>query len=185
MKYFNKVGIGIVALIVVISISFILLTFNKHAYNEYVLAKYCRTTFEQTGKCPEDKCETGCGLGGQFNEGGCPIGCNPKPCIAFTSETCPLESCQIITNCKGEEICYYKLLGQPPECGGISYYGQDVACCDGLVKRCGLVLADGSCDNTQGGYNNLPHCLPCGNSVCDQFENICSCPEDCKHLSFP
>lgn len=180
MKNFNKWIIGLVILIVIIAVSFILFFPTKLTYKESDLSKYCKTVFEETGKCPEDKCEIGCGSGGPFDVGGCPIACNPKPCVAFDFDNCPLESCHIMTDCKGKEICYYKLSGEPPECGGTSYYGQDVACCEGLIKRCGRVLEDGSCDTNSGGYNNLPHCIPCGNKICDQFENRCSCPEDCQ-----
>ena len=144
------------------------------------LSKYCRTTFEETGKCPEDKCAIGCGGDDPSDVGGCPVGCDRKSCTAFEAENCPLESCQIMTNCKGEEVCYSQFSVGPPECGGIGSYTQDVACCEGLVKRCGIVLKDGSCDTNSGGYNNFPQCIPCGNGICDQFENKCSCPEDCK-----
>ena len=180
MENFNKWIIGLVILIVVIAVSFVLFFPTKLTYKEDDLSKSCGTIFEETGKCPEDKCEIGCGGGGPFDVGGCPMACYLKPCNAFTSKNCPLESCRIMTNCEGQEVCYYKSVGEPPECGVSSYYGQDVACCEGLIKRCGEVLEDGSCDSTLGGYDDLPWCLPCGNGVCDQFENKCSCPEDCK-----
>ncbi len=100
------------------------------------LSEYCRTEFEATGKCPEDKCEIGCGTGGALDIGGCPVGCNPKPCSAFEAEKCPLENCQIMENCKGEKVCYFKFAPKPPKCGEEGYYGQDVPCCEGLRKKC-------------------------------------------------
>jgi len=143
----------------------------------------CHEIFRKTGNCPEDKCDRcfggpGFTIDGTVVEG--PIDCCEKSCQDFQAENCPQDYCRIMINCEGKEVCYNKLPGEIPTCGPISYYGQDVACCEGLVKRCGIVLSDGSCDTTKGGYQDLPWCLPCGNGICDQFENKCNCPEDCK-----
>ena len=159
--------------------------------HETELTKYCRETFELSGICPEDTCMIS-GIGYDRGEGAGAGGegvsfsrmCIPKPCFVFDAESCPLERCQVMTNCKGEEVCYDQFTADPPACGGISYYGQDVACCEGLIKKCGGILNDGSCDMASGGYNggynNFPWCLPCGNGVCEEpYENRCSCPEDC------
>lgn len=112
----------------------ILASCSKNEESE--LSKYCRTVFKQTGKCPEDKCEIGCGPVSIFDRGGCPAACNPKSCSEFNFENCPLETCQTMTNCKGEKVCSSKFIGNPPKCGKEGYYGQDVPCCEGLEKRC-------------------------------------------------
>jgi hypothetical protein len=138
---------------------------------------YCHEIFRETRNCPTDRCETCCG--GDGTGFGCAAACCEKMCTTFQAENCPQDYCTIMINCEGKEICYNKLSEEIPTCGPASYYGQDVACCEGLVKRCGIVSSDGSCDITKGGYQDFPWCLPCGNGVCDQFENKCSCPEDC------
>jgi hypothetical protein len=144
----------------------------------YRIITNCQKIFQETGNCPTDRCETCCG--GDGTGVGCAAACCEKMCTAFQAENCPQDYCTIMINCEGKEVCYNKLSGEIPTCGPASYYGQDVECCEGLVKRCGIVLPDGSCDTAQGGYQDFPWCLPCGNGICDQFENKCSCPEDCK-----
>ena len=102
----------------------------------------------------------------------------PQRCDAISADCCPNDRCQLLTDCSGNRVCYNRFAGTPPACGAVGYYGQDVACCAGLVKRCGAPRSDGTCDTTAG-YNHLPQCLPCGDGQCDFFENSCNCPEDC------
>ncbi len=129
--------------------------------------------------CPEEYCTFNCVGGG--NLFGCVVGCVPKHCIEFPAEKCPLGSCQIMINNKNEQICYYKPKGDLPECGDVGYYGHEVGCCEGLEKRSGKLLPDGSCEMTRGGYQDLfPYCLACGDGKCDSLENKCNCPEDCS-----
>jgi len=55
---------------------------------------------------------------------------------------------------------------------------EDIPCCDGLVE---IALAE--YDETEGmciAANCGQVCRPCGNGICDDNENQCSCPEDCS-----
>ncbi len=55
-------------------------------------------------------------------------------------------------------------------------------CCPGLVPKQDVRMkSDGSCAILE----TWGVCLPCGNGACDQSENICNCPEDCKTQSLP
>src|SRR3989344_1576515 len=96
---------------------------------ESEISKYCRTAFEQTKECPDDKCYIACG--GNGLNAGCAPACYPKPCHFFDTENCPLEICRIMINCKGEKVCSSKSFGNPPRCGEKGYFGQDVPCCEG------------------------------------------------------
>ena len=127
-------------------------------------------------------CVFGCCNGSSGGPGaGCAGCCQPKPCDDIPADKCPLDVCQVMTNCSGQSACTYRFSGTPPACGALSYYGQDVACCPGLQTRCGATGANGACDATAGGYNGFPWCLPCGDGVCEpSFENACNCPEDCR-----
>lgn len=50
-------------------------------------------------------------------------------------------------------------------------------CCPGYISKPSMrVGVDGACVEEEG----WGVCLPCGNEVCDENENICNCPEDCK-----
>ncbi|MGE0267741.1 MAG: hypothetical protein AB7S78_04715 [Candidatus Omnitrophota bacterium] len=148
---------------------------------EPILAN-CQVYFEKTGKCPEEVCDVGC-LEGIIYEG-CKMGCVPKPCFEIESQYCPEDTCQVVQGCEGKDVCFPRNEVSPPKCGGLAYSGGDVECCSGLVKRCGVEFFDGSCDLV-GKYSmyTIPICIPCGNGVCNQFENSCNCPEDC-HKEF-
>jgi len=122
-------------------------------------------------------CGTAPGLG---PTAGCALACGNRPCTEVPVERCELHGCVVMTNCSGQAVCTSPFSAPPPACGPLSYYGQAVACCAGLVRRCGAALADGSCDMTAGGYNGFAQCLACGDGRCDSaFENRCNCPEDC------
>lgn len=126
--------------------------------------------------CPSEWCQIECCPG----PGECAPCCVPKMCQGFDAANCPLERCQLLPSCGGGQICYPPFSGLPPSCGVVSYYGAAVPCCSGLVKRCGAVASDGTCDMTGGAYQRIPWCLACGDGNCDAvFENRCSCPEDC------
>jgi hypothetical protein len=86
--------------------------------------------------------------------------------------------------CGGERVCGPVFADPAPACGTVSYYGQEVACCDGLALRCGAQTTDGMCDSSAGGYGlglaSVPMCIACGDGTCEPpFETACSCPEDC------
>lgn len=148
---------------------------------EPILAN-CQSYFEKTGICPKDVCNKGCLEGINFE--GCKTGCEPKPCFEIDAQFCPEDTCQIIQGCEGKDVCFPLNEFSAPKCGGLAYAGADVECCSGLVKRCGIEFFDGSCDLV-GKYSmySIPICVPCGNGVCNQFENACNCPEDC-HKEF-
>lgn len=50
-------------------------------------------------------------------------------------------------------------------------------CCEGLDSAGGTILSsEGECELIGGGYG---FCTDCGNGVCDEWEDKCSCEEDC------
>jgi hypothetical protein len=129
--------------------------------------------------CPIDQCEIGCCAGGGDDSGGCAGCCNSKACTSIAPSDCPIGACQLVTGCDGSPLCFPAFTGSPPICGTVSYYGAQVACCEGLSARCGA-LVFGVCDPNAGGYNGVPMCLACGDRTCEKpFENPCNCPEDC------
>jgi hypothetical protein len=71
------------------------------------------------------------------------------------------EKCSEYVSCRDEEYgCY---IGNLP-------------CCDGLVEVPLAESENGECIAADCGSV----CRPCGNGVCDENENWCSCPEDCE-----
>jgi hypothetical protein len=132
------------------------------------------------GDCPSDTCVFGCcGPGGPPGQG-CAGCCMDKSCQGFDAAHCPLARCILLPSCAGGSVCYPPFSAPPPACGAVSYYGAQVACCQGLSLRCGQPQSDGSCAPEAGGYNGIPECLACGDGTCEQpFENRCNCPEDC------
>ena len=143
------------------------------------LVQYCLESYEKNESCPNDVCQPGC-YGG-VNYEGCKLSCVPKSCVDMSADQCPTDTCQLLKGCDNHTICYYKIEPAAISCGEIGYAGQDVPCCKGLEKRCGIEFFDGSCDMI--GKNSIyavPICVPCGNGICNQFEDSCNCPEDCK-----
>jgi hypothetical protein len=150
--------------------------FPSHAFAEKTFLDYCLDSYVQKGSCPEKTCDLKC----PTDEPGCVKVCLPKECPAIAAQDCPLQYCQVMTDCSNEKICHYKMAGEQPECGDLAYAGQDVECCPGLVKRCGIEFIDGRCDmEGKNSVYNLPICIPCGDGICSQFEDHCNCPEDC------
>ncbi len=142
------------------------------------LVMYCSARMN-AGGCDDALCALGC-CGGP-NQGGCAACCLPRPCTAISANKCPTDSCQIMIDCAGNQACTNLFNGSRPSCGALSYYGQDVACCPGLVKRCGRANVNGMCDSASGGYNGFPQCIACGDGACDPVhETACNCPEDCR-----
>jgi hypothetical protein len=127
--------------------------------------------------CPSDSCHIVCCSGGVE----CSPCCVPLACQTIDADHCPLDRCQLLTNCSGTSTCYPFFSGSPPSCGGLGYFGGQVPCCSGFVPRCGLPQGALLCDLTVGGYNDFPRCIACGDGNCDTgYENRCSCPEDCQ-----
>lgn len=141
------------------------------------LGDYCQKIFDEEKKCPGETCVMV--VSDDFEDEYTKQVCQAKPCDEISAEECPLDFCDQMINCRDEEICNFKMI-DPPECGNLSYAGQDVPCCEGLVRRCGVAFLDDTCDmyGDDSEYN-IPICIPCGDGVCTNFENVCNCPEDC------
>ncbi|MBF0522610.1 MAG: DUF2180 family protein [Candidatus Omnitrophica bacterium] len=131
-------------------------------------SKYCSDAYEKDQQCPSDVCRLK------------PEGCVPKPCYAIDVASCPKDYCDILKGCSGKKVCYDKIDDSLLMCGGLAYEGQTLECCEGFVKRCGIEFYDGSCDmEGKNTSESVAACIPCGNGICNQFENRCNCPEDC------
>lgn len=158
---------------------FICLSLSGIVYAQESTAQFCEGVYSKTNECPQSVCRLECVGGLSLDD--CEKVCYPKECAEIDAENCPLDSCQILKGCSGEDVCYHKLINEPFGCGNISYAGQKVECCYGLVKRCGERFIDGTCDMI-GAHTlySVPICIPCGNGICNQFEDSCNCPEDCS-----
>ena len=138
---------------------------------------FCTNSFALTKECSASLCALHCQ---KKKEGGCSWLCVPKPCEQISVKNCPIDYCIVLQGCGKKDVCYPRPTQDPPACGDLAYPYQDVECCEGLQKRCGVEFFDGSCD--MEGKNSqyaVPVCLPCGNGTCNQFEDRCNCPEDC------
>lgn len=141
------------------------------------LMEHCQSAYKKKKQCPEDVCMFNCF--GAITYEGCEKGCYPKPCLEIDVESCPLSDCQILKGCNDINRCYPQI-DSGLECGDLAYQGQDVECCEGMVRRCGLEYFDRTCDMVaEKSVYGVPICVPCGNGICNQFENRCNCPEDC------
>ena len=160
--------------------SFIILTIvciAPQAASDENFLDHCLDSYLQKKICPDKICELRC----LHDTPDCVQMCLPKACPKIKAQDCPPQYCQVMTDCSDEKICHYKMTGGQPECGNLAYAGQDVDCCDGLVKRCGVAFFDGRCDmEGKNSVYNLPICIPCGDGICGQFEDRCNCPEDCQ-----
>ncbi len=141
-------------------------------------SRHCTQTFLKEGVCPLGICEFRCEDESQTTI--CESQCLPKPCPTISKDECPLSFCALMVDCSGETICHYQMMGEKPACGELAYAGQDIECCPGLVRRCGIEFLDQTCDmEGRNSVYSLPICISCGDGICTQFENICNCPEDC------
>ena len=91
------------------------------------------------------------------------------------------EECHVAVYCDGESACTsWRNHPRDLQCGKEGYAGGSVACCPGLVGRCGQVDGrDKTCDD-QRDTDKRPLCLACGDGVCGSLEQRCNCPEDCQ-----
>lgn len=138
------------------------------------LEEYCRQAWTAQQLCPPAVCVLEKADGPNAVEQ-----CLARPCNQIAGKDCPTQFCDTLVNCRGQEICHFKMI-DPPACGNLSYAGQDVPCCPGLVRRCGEAFFDDTCDMYgDNSEYSLPICIPCGDGVCTNFENLCNCPEDC------
>lgn len=158
-----------------VSLCFSVLVFSGIAFaQEMDFLDYCQKAMESSGVCPEKVCT----LEEESDDPQISI-CVSKPCDQIDLQNCPQDYCTTMINCRGEKICHFQIF-DPPECGNLSYAGQDVSCCEGLLRRCGMAFLDDTCDmHGDDSEYNLPICIPCGDGICTNFENICNCPEDC------
>ena len=151
----------------------------RYAYAESEGPDSCDIIFRQTGECATDRCKVQC-LKNAKSDAYCSLHCLPKICFEFEVKDCPKDHCQVLKGCNQEDACYGLLAVESSNCGGLAYSGQSLECCEGFVKRCGVEFFDGTCDMIgQSSMYVVPICIPCGNGVCEQFENRCNCPEDC------
>ena len=140
---------------------------------------YCLNSFLREDICPPKICEMKCSADQAANPD-CFIGCLPRECPKIKAEDCPADYCAIMTDCSKKKICHYKMAGEQPACGNLAYAGQDVDCCKGFQRRCGVEFLEGYCDmEGKNSIYNIPICIPCGDGICAQFEDRCNCPEDC------
>ncbi len=144
-------------------------------------ADFCAGAFKDKGKCPPAICRLECRRGETVPpEEDCEKICVPRECAEIPAGRCPKKYCALMTDCSDQQICRDQMTGEGAECGDVAYAGQDVDCCPGLVRRCGYEFIDGTCDmEGKNSVYQLPICVPCGNGICDNFEDRCNCPEDC------
>ena len=182
-------------------ISFLFIT-STPAWPSEELAEYCGGVFVRTGDCPAAYCRLQCHDGTSLPN--CTRSCRPKSCFEIEAGDCPVSAikaeetppadspkvtvrseghgpCRLLEGCSGKKVCFDKADTMVPSCGALAYLGDEVPCCAGLVKKCGVEFFDGSCDMIgERSVYSVPVCLPCGNGICNQFENRCNCPEDCR-----
>lgn len=148
-------------------------------------ADHCRSAFQKDGTCPGDVCALSSCPAGEKDQS-CVPQCLPKKCTDIVADKCPTQYCAVMTDCSKQKICQFQMPGENAKCGNLAYAGQDVECCPGLVRRCGINFLDGSCDmEGKNSIYNLPICIPCGDGICGSFENHCNCPEDCPKKQGP
>ena len=57
----------------------------------------------------------------------------------------------------------------------------NISCCEGLKNIGKKEYYDNNCEYIT--HKSIPCiCLACGNRICDDYENKCNCPEDCKNI---
>ena len=64
----------------------------------------------------------------------------------------------------------------PDEYSFGKYIGPIPDCCDGLERIDYKFSRDGECFDVP---DTGTICSDCGNNICEEWENLCNCPEDC------
>jgi|GEM_PF-3843819 len=105
----------------------------------------------------------------------------PRPdvwCEGLPLERCGAfpQHCREAAYCDGTRFC--SAWSGEEACAQEGSTAGPMACCSGLLPRCGVVSKEGTCDS-QFGTAARPVCLRCGDGVCDEGETRCDCPEDC------
>lgn len=150
---------------------------RTHAAGKITFPELCAQQYQETGECPETICWEKTVTGSDEKD---QTLCLPRECPDIIAEDCPQDYCAVMVNCSNEKICHYQMQGEKAQCGDLAYEGQDVECCPGFIRRCGVEFLDGTCDmEGRGSIYNLPICIPCGDGFCNNFESRCNCPEDC------
>jgi len=148
------------------------------------LNDYCKNQFFDNGSCPDNICSLTCA---EFSEEGKCLAkeCYGKVCFEISLKNCPKEFCDILIGCSGEKVCYSLPAYESDDCGKLAYTGGN-KCCEGFIKKCGVEYLDKTCEMSPiNSSYSVAMCLPCGNGVCNQFENRCNCPEDCGKSNVP
>jgi hypothetical protein len=159
-----------------IFISFGLLCLVKLSWAQTEVPLDCSQIYQQSGSCPPETCLMTCK--DRLLYDGCPLTCEARPCVEIPISKCPIDRCEVLEGCDKKKVCYNKI-NEPPQCGDIGYAGKK-QCCEGFVKQCGFEFFDGTCDMVgENSKYSVPICLPCGNGICNQFEDKCNCPQDC------
>ncbi|WP_338873222.1 hypothetical protein [Myxococcus stipitatus] len=103
-------------------------------------------------------------------------------CEGLSVERCGAypQDCEVGVYCDGVRFCRARAEFPSQEtCAGEGILGASVACCPGLVPRCGEPRGEGGTCDSQKGEVSEPVCVRCGDGVCGPFEQACNCPEDC------
>ncbi|AGC49046.1 hypothetical protein MYSTI_07774 [Myxococcus stipitatus DSM 14675] len=103
-------------------------------------------------------------------------------CEGLSVERCGShrEDCEVGAYCDGVRFCRSRPEFPSAEaCAAEGILGANVACCSGLVARCGVPAGGRGACNPQKGDESEPVCIRCGDGVCGPFEQACNCPEDC------
>jgi hypothetical protein len=162
-----------------VSISWIFISASVFAQIEEQQVLDCESVFAESGFCPENLCNKEIKCSTESEQMMCAMACHPKECVTIKAKDCPLGRCVVLTGCSAEKVCYPPMQDNNLGCGDLAYIGEK-ECCESLVKRCGVEFLDDSCDMLgENSIDSVPVCIPCGNGVCNQFENLCNCPEDC------
>ncbi|MCX6796216.1 MAG: hypothetical protein NTW06_01835 [Candidatus Falkowbacteria bacterium] len=96
--------------------------------------------------------------------------CQPSTCVA--SSTCKTGK----ASCTGG-VCFFDQTACAKEGEVIGSVGMPASCCEGL-KPLGPGGYNGDC-SIPAPPGGLAHCARCGDKICGNGENKCTCPEDC------
>ncbi|GEN13480.1 hypothetical protein SAMN05443572_1068 [Myxococcus fulvus] len=104
-------------------------------------------------------------------------------CEGLSVERCDdfPKDCELATYCDGVRFCRTQpRYPNEATCAEEGILGANVACCPGLVPRCGSLehYVGPKCDPIEG-TTAEPVCVRCGDGVCGRAEQVCNCPEDC------